>query len=571
MSKTRTMKTVDSVTIHYDLFDLPTTQHKAGLAGLILQIRHMEHPERGFAPEQIPVIEEFTPTTATIRFTPKSVQALFDDVYDASIERVRVKSKWQGVEPLEIVEDQETDTQTGKVTKVKKYVYEVVQPRARFLRQHLPDKMDRSKDWHKLWRDMLWSIPRGVPTTRIPFQQRAADKACGEGASAWKDLLAVEKARQQNGFYTTEVAGALWLGAQAQNAESIPFRGRAEQTLLLHFWPLTVLIFVPQRINNDGESEFVGYTLAIPEVGHLEYFCEDYLQLLHNLGDDVRGFRPAEAIIDLPAQAALEFLAQLSAHVVGKKSIHDDVSSVEYLHLVKIGNNVKSMAAGRIAPKPDLIKNYLMIAGAPGKPPPYHNPLFRAGLLLALVRDFQWYECMPTILAARPWPFFVRSEGTPRHVPSFASDTTAKFQSEWERHQKDLEVFNVTAKQDPAAAGEVPMPELPLLIHRLVGKYVNFKAKAKCNIPKEKKLQELSEEQRQAVYKEKKKYAADAFLAIRSRRDQDFVDYFTASICSVGQYFKNTAEFQRVAEALLDSEERDNVKTLTLLALSANS
>src|SRR3954454_21331835 len=31
-----------AVTMKYDLFDLPTAQHKAGLAGLLLQILHMK-------------------------------------------------------------------------------------------------------------------------------------------------------------------------------------------------------------------------------------------------------------------------------------------------------------------------------------------------------------------------------------------------------------------------------------------------------------------------------------------------------------------------------------------------
>jgi CRISPR-associated protein Cmx8 len=579
MSTNKTTRAEGSVRVRYDLFDLPTAQHKAGLAGLILQIRHMEQPERGFAPEQVPVIEEFSPTSATVRFTATTVQCLFDDLYDASVERVRVKSKWQGADPIEIVEEDESDGATGEVKKVKKFVYEVVQPRGRFLRQHLPDGMDVTKDWHKLWRDMLWSIPRGVPKTRIPFQERAANRPCREGAAVWQDLVAVEKARQKNGFFAAEVAGSLWLGAQAVNAESVPFRGRAEQNLLLHFWPLTALIFVPQRIKNDGDGEFVGFTLAIPEVAQLEYFCEDYLQLLHNLCDEVRGFRPTEAIIDVPAQAALEFmanLARLADHVAGKKGIHDDVSSVEYLHLVKVGNNVKSMAAGRVAPKPSLMERYVAVAGAPGRPAPYRNPLFRAGLLLALLRDLDWYACMRPMFAERPWPFFVRSGDTPRNLPWFAADAAAKFQNEWETYEKELEVFKVTAKQNRDVAGEPPEPKLPLLIHRLVRAYVQRKTEEKSGLKweefKDKKKKDDTGRERidvpQAYLEAKEKIASGIFLEMRSRREQDFVEHFTATFCSVKQFLPED-DFRAVAEALLT--QPDDVKTLTMLALSANS
>jgi CRISPR-associated protein Cmx8 len=580
VSKTRAAEAAESLTVRYDLSDMPTAQHKAGLAGLILQIRHMGQPERGFSPDQVPFIEDLTPTSATIRFNAKSVQALFDDLYDASVERVRVKSKWQGAEPVEVVEEEETDAATGKAVRVKKFVYEVVQPRGHFLRQHLPHDMDRDRDWHKLWRDMLWAIPRGTPRSRIPFQQRAANpkQPCREGAAAWDDLLAVERARRKNDFHTAEVAGSLWLGAQAQNAEAVPFRGRSEQNLLLHFWPLTALIFVPQRIDNEGKGKFAGYSLAVPEVAHLEYFCEDYLQLLHNLGREVRGFRPAEAVIDLPAQAALEFmaaLARVAAHVVGTKDVRDDVTSVEYLHLVKVGNNVKSMAAGRVAPNPDLMERYLAFAGSPGRPSPYRNPLFRAALLLAMLRDLDWYACLGRLFAERPWPFFVRSGDTPRNLPWFAADAAAKFQSEWEKYKDKLEVYDVTAKQNPDA-GQRPVPNLPLLVHRLVRAYVQRKTEEKSgekweDFKDRKKTDEAGRERvdvPQAYLVAREKIASGIFLELRSRREQDFVEHFTATFCSIPQFLRED-DFRAVAEALLTRP--DDVKTLTLLALSANS
>ena len=53
-----------------------------------------------------------------------------------------------------------------------------------------------------------------------------------------------------------------------------------------------------------------------------------------------------------------------------------------------------------------------------------------------------------------------------------------------------------------------------------------------------------------------------------SRREQDFVDHFTATFCYVKQFLPED-DFRVVAEALLTKPE--DVKTLTLLALSANS
>ena len=76
---------------------------------------------------------------------------------------------------------------------------------------------------------------------------------------------------------------------------------------------------------------------------------------------------------------------------------------------------------------------------------------------------------------------------------------------------------------------------------------------------------------RENEYNDKKgKIARDAFLAVRSRTGPDFVGYFTSTICSVPQYLGETG-FIEVARALHDEQQVEHVRSLTLLALSANS
>ena len=158
------------VVVRYDLFDLPTAQHKAGLAGLILQLRSLEARRKLKAAE---CLTDLTPTSATLRFTEDVLVTIFDDLYDAKRVRVESRSKWQGADPLDVIEGEEEDPETKKKRKVKRFVYEVVQPQGHFLRQHYP-AMPEDTDWHKLWRDMLWNVPRGNPLSREPFNQTAA-------------------------------------------------------------------------------------------------------------------------------------------------------------------------------------------------------------------------------------------------------------------------------------------------------------------------------------------------------------------------------------------------------------
>jgi CRISPR-associated protein Cmx8 len=564
--------TAVEVVVKYDLLDLPTAQHKAGLAGLLLQVRHMERTKGNYPEGAIPVIEKMNATSATLRFTSKSVLGLFDAVYDAQWVEVESKSKWPGKRPKRICEVQEE----GRGNKTKLYVYDAVQPCGRFLRDQYP-RMEANKDWHKLWREMLWAIPRKKPMSRIPFEQRANGKNCQEGKAAWKDLVRMEKGRRKNRASTSEVAGSLWLSAQSKNAEAIPFVGRVEHNLLLHFWPLTVLVFQPQEISRDGDNKFAGYSLAIPEVSDLETFAEEYPMLLTALGTEVRGYRPAEAVIDLPAQGALIFLdqiARITARVVEHSEIRQAISAVDYFHFKEGKNDTKVLGAGRVAYHEGLIRGYRAIVGESNERPRYRNPLFRRGLLLALLDPAQpeWYTPLGSMLIEMPWPFFVRSDESPQKIPWFWQDAAARFEDDAESHRSELRRFQEMAKENPAQTSPGPQTATELLIHRLVRNYLLRKTEDRTGLEWDRIKSKKTPEGRIDVPREwtdaKEDLAKKVFLEMRSRRDQAFVEHFTATFCSVKQ-FLSEADYQIVATALL--AEWEKVKTLTLLSISANS
>lgn len=70
-------------------------------------------------------------------------------------------------------------------------------------------------------------------------------------------------------------------------------------------------------------------------------------------------------------------------------------------------------------------------------------------------------------------------------------------------------------------------------------------------------------------YREKReKVVREAFLAVRSRSCSDFVAYFTSTICSVPRHVSE-AKFVELAGALMDKDRREDIRSLTLLALSA--
>jgi CRISPR-associated protein Cmx8 len=380
--------------------------------------------------------------------------------------------------------------------------------------------------------------------------------------TAWADLRKAAAARQKSSFYTAAVAGSLWLGAQAVNAEGVPFEGRAEQNLLLHFWPLASLVYVPQVVEPDGGSKFVGYVLAIPEVTDLSGFQTSYPRMLEGFKKEARGFRPAEAVIDLPAEGALSFfehLAMLGADKATSSELQYAIGSVEYLHLAKFGNNIKIMAAGRVAARPNLLEDYQAVAGRPGARPPYGNPLFRRCLMLALLDERPWFLPFGKLFAEWPHKFFVSTDDPPK-LSWFWADARNKFQEVI----KDMST-------EPQQSLPDPNDKLAELIYRLVRTYLSVKAKDKSGIDPDKFRvgDKIQWENVPASYKEDRRQIAETlFLEYRSRRDQAFSDQFVARLGAVKQFISEE-DFLTVSRALMTRCE--DVKTLTLLALSANS
>jgi CRISPR-associated protein Cmx8 len=456
----------------------------------------------------------------------------------------------------------------------------------RFVRENYPEMPD-DRSWLKLWREMMWNIVRGRPTTRSPYNQRADGQHCKEGPDAWADLLRVEKARQQGGFHTSEVSSALLPGAQAINAELVPFQGRSEENLLLHFWPLAVLLFTPQQVDRDGSSEFVGYTIAIPEVSNLRQFTEDYVEMLSRLNDGLkpehaaRGFRPTRSVIDLAAEGALALLDSL-AQIAGRKleegELRFSISGAEYLHLVKMGNNIKTMAAGRVSPFPRLLEEYHNLVNPREESQRYRNPLFRRGLLMAMLEGVPWYRPHNETLEKYDAKLFIRPSRRPENpeekgMPHFASDALKRFQYESARFTKSL---NKGKAMSEAGKSREKAP-LSVIVDRVVRTYLRERAEARSGV----KLAQFDLDGRTdwakvpSEFNEwKQKLAQSLLLEFRSRKDQAFVDHFAATFFSVTQRIAE-ADRLELAEALTGAHDRDqrrdDLKTLTLLSLSANS
>jgi CRISPR-associated protein Cmx8 len=381
-----------------------------------------------------------------------------------------------------------------------------------------------------------------------------------------------------NGY---KLSSALYIGAQGVNAEQIAFTGSARLNLLLHFWPMSMLVFVPSFIDSDGKEQLgkrgekdksSHYVIAVPEVSDLRRFCELYPRMLSRLREEKRGYRPAAAIVTVAAQGSLEFISHIAqlAEQTAAGLLSRGLNGVEFYHLMKPDPNKGAVlvGSGRVSDDPDLIDGYRDIVGHLGEPPPYRNPLFKAALILALLRGKPWWSELLPLFMSREWRFFVFASDTEKEAPDIAKlswfwvDVGRKLKQAEKYLQTRLEAMKHMSAEEVERAQPVPAERMPEIIRRLVTKYVMIKAK------------DRSKEKSEKFNEEKEHVAQSLFLEFRSRRDQAFVDHFAATFFAIGQWFNNEQQdFQVLSSYLLDrgAEGRADLKTLTLAALSAAS
>lgn len=547
---------IDVLTLDYHLAELPSSQHRAGLAGLVCIIRWLDRqPEfrEKVAHGAICKLTRVDERGATLILNHSGVKALFDEIYSASTEeqerpqRLKNKDK-EIIPPIREVEREFTDAK-GK-TKVKTaYIYPIVVPTGSFLADPTYDRSIEDKNglWIKLWRDMVWSILRGVPATRKPFEARAEGSYSDDATSVWQQLSKAED-------YTVELPSTYFLGAQANNAENVPFKDRGRLQFLLHFWLFAAQIYVPAVIDNENKRNFVGYALTIPDVANLEWFCDQLPEMLSDRSIEKSGYRPRDAIVDLAVASALDIMKRLRDRLqqaTGEKLPEHIVFGIDVIHTEKQGNNIRVLSSTRLDPEESMLDQYAQIRDG------FWNPLFRKQCLLNLVTHQPWHAGFDRLLCTLPYELSIKNSYFQRDV---------------------REKFNLLKDEDKSmeeTIGTESSSAMEALVFRLVSNYVTRKLKSKYDLEwksewKGMKNDELNQRADYKKYSEmKSKIAKSAFLDVRSRTEQmDFINYFVSSLCSVPQRMKSDS-YVDLTQALY--QETDKVRTLTLLALSANS
>lgn len=525
--------------LQYSLAELPSAQHRAGLAGLVLMVRWLERQPGATGRCAIEVDDR----GATLEVDLPGMKRLFDALYDASQEeqesgQLRKGRNGEVIPPLR-EEPRQSEAAGGKVKTRTVYIYPATVPRAGLLLEYDPTREGQKGSWVKLWRDMVWSTLRGVPATRAPFEARANREETNDAEEAWNVLTGRPDA-------TVELPSTYYLGAMANSADNVPFRDRARFQFLLHFWPYATQVYVPAKlVVEEGKSrtEFDGFALAVPDVAHLDGFCQALRAALRTRGQEKLGFRPREAVVDLPVESALDMARRLRDRLARAEAGEADdlVLGYEVFHLAKEGNNVRMRSVARFEPDPVMTDHYARIRGH------LKDPLFRRQRLLNLIQGRPWWAGFDTLIQTTSYKTQTLGSGM------FCHDARVSFENEG----------GVIMENEGTPAPETGIDQL---VYRLASSYIWRKVEAKTGL-KWAEVKDIPD--RRAEYnKAKERVAKDAFLAVRSRTGSDFIAYFTGTLCSVPQYLP-AEQFQVLASGL--HQDTEKLRTLTLLALSAQS
>lgn len=358
----------ESVSMTYHLADLPSAQHKAGLSGMLLLIRNLDE-RRQFGQEigELPAIEQINAGQVTLSITAAGLQTLFDDLYAAEF----------------------VETKKGK---------EFPRPSGNYLRHWLDEGHEI---WTKQLADALTSVIYSKPTTWNPFKERAGGRPVPKAGDLYRQLAQAgddEKANQK-------VKGQHFTGAGEENAERVGFATTPRLFLLLHFWILVSPLFAPRILKEerdtvtgerylDAKIDPSAYLLAIPEPSDLAAFLDGMRDYWRQLSPAKAGFRPAEAIIDMPAEAGLEFLLLLGHDKANATVSILPVVAVELYALVKKGNNVNLASADRVQPNPEMLEEYRLHV----KDGQAH-PLFKRLAIGNLMAGQPWWNAAQSVLA----------------------------------------------------------------------------------------------------------------------------------------------------------------------------
>ncbi len=574
-------KNKNVVTLKYVLSQLPSSQHRAGLAGLVLIIRWLQkQPEfKNLANAKLKVTD-LDADTVTVQFNLAGFTALIKAHFSAAFEeREREKKRANSKQKFQTIKRKVRNPDTGKSKLITFYIYTDIVPQGDLVRSFEPTN-SQNLVWTKLWQEVTWAVLRPRDKQRLPFKAMANDTEPSEIEKIWNLLRDkpnstrwLDSATQVRRPPPSKVSlsSTYMLGAQAKNNEGVPFTDLAKDRFLLNFWSYVARIYLPLKIDAKGKPELYGYAIAIPDVRHLAAFCEHFPAILQQRKTEELWGKPRSAIVRNLEETGLDSLGSIHSYLSQIKSelnIDKLLFGIDVFHIFRPQDKPQS--------KPQIlsIKRYLPhrneIAEFTKLQDKLYSPLFRQQYWQNLTRDRPRIEGFYTLLRDSPTAETLKNRWFCQDFRTvFSPNNNAMKQKETE-----IVTSEKTEKPDSTDNSELNAPKeisIESLLLRLLKTYTRhqlerrFKLKwdENWNNLKTKELKEI------AAYQEYKKKRQQIIVDLhhdlcRPRQVHEFLAYFAAKFTDVYQYI-TTEEYLLLAKLI--QTEPEQIRILCLLAL----
>ena len=551
------------VTLRYTLSQLPSSQNRAGLAGLVLKILWLqEQPEFKSLVDPELRVTDLDTDKVTLQFNLEGFTALMKSHFSAAFEeRERQNKRTNSKQKYRTIKRKVRDRKTNKTKLTTFYVYTDIVPQGDLVRSFEPAN-SQNLVWTKLWQEATWAVLRPRDKQRLPFQAMVKGEVPSEIEKIWNLL-------QDKPDSKVPLSSTYMLGAQAENNEGVPFTDLATNRFLLNFWSYVARIYLPLKTNAKGEPKLHGYAIAIPDVRNLTAFCQHFPSILRQRDTKELWEKPRSAVVRNLSEVGLDSLGSVHTYISqlkAKLNVDELLFGVDVFHIVRPQDKPQSksqtLSIRRYLPNPNAIAEFTQLRDK------LYNPLFRKQYWQNLICDRPRIEGFYNILRDLPAAETIKNN-------SFCRDFRTVF-SPQSNPMEPEEIDKITSedtKKPDETSQETETKEISIesLLLRLLQTYARhqlerrFKLKWDENWNKQNK-EELKQNKVYQNYKEKRKQIiVDLHHDFRRpRQAHEFLAYFAAKFTDVYQYI-TTEEYLLLAQLIQTQPEQ--IRILCLLAL----
>jgi CRISPR-associated protein Cmx8 len=553
MSKTQTP---DLVTLEYQIAELPSSQHRAGLAGLILKIQWLQQQQEFIdTVETIFKIINLDADKVTLQFNLTGLTLLLRSHYSANFEdRERTNVRTQGHQNHTTIQREIYNSETDRTELATFYVYQDIVPQG-YLVQSFDPTANSSQIWTKLWQEATWGILRPRSNQRLPFKAMVSGTDPPEIEKIWNLL-------RDRPDEIVSLSSTYMLGVQSKNNEGIMFDDRARCYFLLNFWSYIVQIYIPIQVDTKDKVKFHGYAIAIPDVRNLASFCEYFPSIQQQRSNKIKMGKPDGAIVRHPIEASLVFLRSIHTYLganTDDTDIDDLLFCVDVFHIFRKKDEPQILSIQRYPPDVNKIEEFAQLEHK------IFDPTFRLQYWENLVHDRPRITGFDKLLWDLPSAKTISNKW-------FCRDFRTLFSLKY--NLMEPEIIDVDKTNDLPESTETSVPQetsLENLVLRLLKTYTRHKLKEQFGIEWNKdwdrdKSEIWRQDAKYQAYTEKRKLVVrDLHNDFRRHRHpNEFLAYFANKFTGIYQYL-STKEYLLLAEQIQSQPER--VQILCLLAL----